>query len=253
MLKTAKDLESTHPNSVAFLDFSDKDFDLPVVITPSNISSTMWHKFLDLALGDLSNMIAPSTVVFCEGSIEGKGAKNFDATVYKSIFSGKHSDVEFCSIGSCSEIENLENVSMRIVTDLLKSSNVIKIVDRDDKSEIEVTELLKKGIKTLKRRHIECYLLDDEIIDKLCRVKGKDDKIADCMALKASEMSKSVARGNAIDDVKSASGAIYVGLKKVLGLVACGNTRESFLRDTMTPLITEETQVYKELEKEIFG
>lgn len=32
----------------------------------------------------------------------------------------------------------------------------------------------------------------------------------------------------------------------------CRNKKDSFFRDTITPLITEDTQVYRELESEIF-
>ena len=49
-----------------------------------------------------------------------------------------------------------------------------------------------------------------------------------------------------------ASGEIYVELKKTLGLNQCGNTKDAFFRDTLAPLVTEETQIYKDLEKEIF-
>jgi hypothetical protein len=41
-------------------------------------------------------------------------------------------------------------------------------------------------------------------------------------------------------------------LKKILGLTQCGNNISSFLRDTMAPLVTQETTVYKDLEKQIF-
>lgn len=60
-------------------------------------------------------------------------------------------------------------------------------------------------------------------------------------------------RLNPIDDIKSASGMIYTYLKQILSLAKCGNTKDAFLRDTMAPLITSETQIYKDLEKEIFG
>lgn len=253
MLKTAKELELAHPGSVVFLDFSDKDYDVPVVLTPSAITSTIWHKFMDLALGELSNMIAPSTVVFCEGTSKGRSVKNFDAVVYKRIFSSKYADVEFSSVGSCSEIENPDNVSMQIVKNLLKSSQIIKLVDRDDKSSQEIEDLKKNGIKVLNRRHIECYMLDDEILRKLCTSKGMDDKIDECLSMKTTAINESIKRGNSNDDVKSAAGDIYNGLKQILGLTACGNKTHTFLRDTIAPLITEDTQVYKDLEKEIFS
>lgn len=42
------------------------------------------------------------------------------------------------------------------------------------------------------------------------------------------------------------------GIKMPVCLRQCGNKKDSFLRDTITPLITEDTQVYRELESEIF-
>lgn len=116
-----------------------------------------------------------------------------------------------------------------------------------------VSECNTRGIKVLSRRYIECYLLDDEIITKLCQVNGRDDKIEECLEIKKKCLSDTVERGNPVDDVKSASGTMTVFFKRILKLRQCGNTREAFLRDTMAPLITEETQVYKCLGNEIFG
>lgn len=253
MLKAAKELEEANPGTVAFIDFSDKDFDSPVIIHPSTITSTIWHKFLDFAIGDFANLIAPARVVFCEGTTLGRSIKNFDAVVYKKIFSNKYSDTEFSSVGSCSEIENPDNISMQIVTNLLKHSQIIKFVDRDDKSAQEVSDLNAKGIKVLNRRHIECYLFDDEIIEKLCVSVNHLELLPDCLTMKAAAISNSVNRGNPPDDIKSASGEIYVGLKRLLGLTGCGNKTHTFLRDTMAPLVTEDTNVYKLLEQEIFN
>lgn len=253
MLKAAKELEEINPGTVAFIDFSDKDFDSPVVIYPSTITSTIWHKFLDLAIGDLANLIAPNRVVFCEGTSLGRSLKNFDAVVYKKIFSGKYPDTEFTSVGSCSEIENPDNVSMQIVTNLLRHSHIIKFVDRDDKSPQEIAELNAKGIKVLNRRHIECYLFDDEIIERLCISVGHPELLQDCIIMKNNAVSSSIARGNPNDDIKSAAGEIYNGLKKTLRLTGCGNKTHTFLRDTMAPLVTEDTNIYQLLEQEIFS
>lgn len=41
---------------------------------------------------------------------------------------------------------------------------IIKIVDRDDRSEKEVSDLEAKGIQVLKKRNLESYLLDDSVI-----------------------------------------------------------------------------------------
>jgi hypothetical protein len=42
-------------------------------------------------------------------------------------------------------------------------------------------------------------------------------------------------------------------LKTILSLTQCGNNADAFLRDTIAPLVTSETEVYKQLEADIFG
>ena len=253
MLKAAKELEEKYPNTVCFLNFTDMDFDASVVIRPSTIDATIWNKFLELAFGDFAKLIAPQRVVFCEGTAQGRAYKNFDAQIYSRIFASKYPDTSFVSIGSCSELEDENNISMKIISQVLKNSTIIKFVDRDDKSEGEINDLKTKGIKVLNKRHIECYLLDDEIITKLCTSLSKEDKITECLNFKKQAITESIGRGNPTDDIKSASGKIYTGLKRLLSLTKCGNTKDAFLRDTIAPLITEDTQIYKELESEIFG
>lgn len=253
MLQKAKELEKQKPGTVCFLNFADIDFDSSVVITPSKIDTTIWNTFLELAFGDFAKLIAPQKVVFCEGTEKGRKYKNFDAQIYNRIFSSKYPDTSFVSIGSCSELEDENNVSMNIISQVLRNSTIIKFVDRDDKSDEEIAELQAKGIKVLMKRHIECYLLDDEIIKRLCNSVSKEDKIEECLNSKAKIIEKSIKRGNPADDIKSASGDIFVSLKRILELTKCGNTKDAFFRDTITPLITEETQIYKDLEKEIFS
>lgn len=253
MLKEAEDIEEKNPGTVVFLDFDNRDFDLAEVIKPTMISRTIWDRFFDLAFADFSKLIAPRRIVFCEGTSQGRKYKDFDAQIYGKILGEKHHDTTFISIGSCSELEDIENQSMKIVSNILKSSEIVKFVDRDDKSEVEVDEILAKGIRTSARRHIECYAFDDEIIKKLSISCAKGELADECLQAKCDAMAESESRGNPNDDIKSASGKIFTELKRILGLTQCGNNKCAFIRDTMTPLITEETNVYKEIESEIFG
>ncbi|MCR6740730.1 AAA family ATPase [Aeromonas dhakensis] len=253
MLKEAEEIEERNPGTVVFLDFDNRDFDLTETIQPTQISRAIWDRFFDLAFADFSKLISPQKIVFCEGTSQGRKYKDFDALIYGKILGEKYHGATFVSVGSCSEIEDMENQSVKIVSSILKSSEIIKFVDRDDKSDGEVVELLEKGIRTSRRRHIECYLLDDEIIRKLCTTSGKEDLIEDCLQAKASAIQESVERGNPQDDIKSASGKIFTEIKRVLDLTQCGNNKCAFLRDTIAPLVTEETLVYREIENEIFG
>ena len=66
-------------------------------------------------------------------------------------------------------------------------------------------------------------------------------------------MANSVSRKHAPDDYKSAKGDIYNALKTNLGLTKCGNNADTFIRDTLAPIITEDMEIYKRLESEIFS
>jgi len=253
MLKEAEEIEETNPDTVVFLDFDNRDFDLAEVMRPAKISRTIWDRFFDLAFADFSELIAPRRIVFCEGTSQGRRYKDFDAQIYGKILGEKHHDAIFISIGSCTELEDIENQPMKIVSKILKSSEIIKFVDRDDRSDQEIQELFDKGIKTSERRHIESYVFDDEIIEKLCHSCNKAELKDECLKVKSDAVDDSCSRGNPPDDIKSASGKIFIELKRLLELTQRGNNKCAFIRDTMAPLITEETNVYQEIENEIFG
>jgi predicted ATPase len=253
MLKEAEDIEEKNSGTVVFLDFDNKDFDLAEIIQPTKISRAIWDRFFDLAFADFSKLISPTRIVFCEGTSIGRKYKDFDALIYGKILGEKHHDATFVSIGSCSEIEDIENQSVKMISNILKSSKIIKFVDRDDKSDGEVAELLDKGIKISSRRHIESYLFDDEVIHKLCAHLQKEELIEECLQAKIQAIAESITRGNPPDDIKSASGKIFTEIKRILELTQCGNNKCAFLRDTIAPLVTEDTNVYQQLENEIFG
>ena len=253
MLKQAELLEQQNPGSVVFLDFDNRDFDLTETIKPAKIDKTIWDRFFDLAFADFSQLIAPARIVFCEGTSKGRKYKDFDAQIYTKIFENKYHDTKFVSIGSSTEIENIENQSVKVVSNILKTSSIIKFIDRDDNSPEQIAELLGKGIKTSSKRHIESYMLDDEIIEKLCVSIGKPELLTDCLTAKQTAIQGSISRNNAVDDIKSASGQIFTELKRILSLTQCGNNQCAFIRDTIVPLVTEETNIYKQLEQEIFG
>ena len=253
MLKQAELIEQANSGTVVFLDFANRDFDLTEVMKPALINKAIWDRFFDLAFADFSQLIAPNRVVFCEGTSQGRKYKDFDAQIYGKIFEQKYHETKFLSIGSSSELEIIENQSVRIVANILKSSSIIKFIDSDDKSPQEVQELLTKGIKTSNRRHIESYLFDNELIIKLCNSNGKPELVQDCLDAKKQAIHESISRGHPADDIKSASGNIFTEIKRILGLTQCGNNKCAFIRDTMTPLVTEDTTVYQELENEIFN
>ena len=253
MLQEAEEIEKEHPGTVAFLDFGGRDFDLDQIIRPAKIGKAVMDKFYELAFGDFAKLMLPRIIVFCEGDPNGGKRKDFDKAIYSTIFAETHPEAFFISGGSCNDIEKIEQTHGEIISTLLENTTVIKIVDRDDRSDTEVLELKGKGIKVLKERNLESYILDDEVIKKLCESVRKAEEYGDCIKEKKAALESSKSRGNAIDDYKSARGDIYTALKRRLALTKCGNNADTFIRDTLSPLITPDMSVYRRLEEEIFG
>ena len=67
MLRRAFDIWSGDPASTTFLDFTGLDLDSPVTLRPATPSREFWKRTLDVALGDLATLVAPSRIVLCEG------------------------------------------------------------------------------------------------------------------------------------------------------------------------------------------
>ncbi len=253
MLQEAEEIEKEHSGTVVFLDFGGRDFDTDQIIRPAKIGKAVLDKFYELAFGDFAKLMLPQVIIFCEGDPNGKKRKDFDKSIYTTIFGDNHPEAFFISGGSCNDIEDIESKHGEIINSLLQNTRLIKIVDRDDRTDQEVEDLRQKCIKVLSRRNLESYLLDDMLIQKLCEHFDQPEKYEECIEKKRAAIESSIGRGHPFDDIKSARGDIYNALKSILGLTQCGNNADTFIRDTMAPLLTSEMDIYKELEQEIFG
>jgi len=252
VMRKAKELSQTvQEDTVIFIDFGETDFDQETTLKPASIDGLMWEKFLSIALDDYASNLSPEILVMCEGNINGRKRKNFDAYLYKKIFGSKYPQLVFVSGGSSNELKNPEHLGFNLLDEVLVNTKLVKLIDRDDQSNQEVEELIKQHIMVTSRRHIESYLLDDELITKLTEIQGKAELVDQALQIKQNAIQSSVKRGNPKDDMKSASGDIYNDLKKLLNLTRCGNNPDMFMRDTMVTFLIEDTKVYQEMEEEI--
>lgn len=165
MLKQAKKLAEEHPNEVVFINFDGYDFDETVVLEPTDCDAAIWNKMIEISFDDYAAYISPETIVFCEGSARGHTRQNFDARCYTNIFKNIVPKPLFISSGSCSEIENVKKLK-GIASILSPESEIIILIDRDDRSEEEIRDLEAEGITVLSKRNLESYLLDDEVLAK---------------------------------------------------------------------------------------
>lgn len=132
-----------------------------------------------------------------------------------------------------------------------KSAWVIEIVDRNEAMDDDIKWNAKRGIRTLSQTTIESYLLDNEVLTKLCEDHDAFDKVEDLLDAKQEVLDS---RGlKAFDNLKPIVQQVYGAAQKALKSAYLGNSKESFLRDILAPLIQPGMQVYEELERDIFS
>lgn len=251
MLKEARKLAMEHGEEIVFLNFDGYDFDEEVTIEPSNYNTDLWDKMLEITLDDYSSFISPEIIVFCEGNNQGKKRKDFDARCYTNIFSNAYPNTLFYSLGSCNDIEKSATI-INFIKAISPNSQIIRIIDRDDRTKEEIAELNEADIKVLSMRNLESYILSDEVLKKWCISTNQESKIPDILKIKQDCLEESIKRGNASDDLKSPANDTCTKIKKYLGLTQCGNNGETIMRDTLSKLITPDMDIYKILEKDIF-
>jgi hypothetical protein len=255
MMRKARSLHDASPDQVAFLDFSDKDFDVPVVLEPVQPTRTFWRGVLAVALDDLADLVVAKTIVVCEGNprtpVPGKNQEH-DARCYAIIFGELMPDVEFVSAGNASDVQTDRLAIMGSLRKIAKGVNVIPLVDRDDHSPQDVNDFEVAGYRVLARRQLESYLFDDEVLDALCDSVGQAGEKGLVRQIKTDAIAASVTRGNLADDVKRAAGEIFQKIRQRFQLSGTGNDTESFERNVLCPLIKPSLTVYRELRHAIF-
>jgi len=250
VMRAAQELAASLPNSVCVLNFDDLDPDQHEILTPVSIEKTSLEKMMSIALDDLNEQIMPEHIVLCEGSATGKTRKNFDADIYNEIFNSKYSNTVFISAGNCDQVDHIGIILDEVLKQTFPKSTVHRLIDRDDLSAPQVEKKEADGITVLPKRNLESYLLDDELLSALAVASSHPDKVEQIIKAKNDELiaSSSPPRNNPSDDLKSCAGKIYTESKIILNITQCGNNADAFMKDSLTPLFTENLGIYKELE-----
>jgi energy-coupling factor transporter ATP-binding protein EcfA2 len=253
MLRRARDLYNENPDQVVFLDF-ERDFDQKQIIFPIKPDRTFWQRSLKVALDDLAELVAPQTIIACEsGKKDGAPGEGFDSKIYNSIFASEFPESRFVSIGSSTDMKGDRFLVVQAVANLLEGIDVIRLIDRDGMSEPEIAEHEKNGYRVLRRRNIEAYMFDDDVLRRLCDASGQTDKTDALLAAKQEAIEAAAAHGHPRDDIKKASGRITDACRRILQLQNSGKSSRAFMRDTLAPLIVPNTPAYEELRLIIFA
>jgi predicted ATPase len=178
--KAAEIYRNSSGKNAVILDLSEKNFDQNTEIKPLVPTSAEMRRLFMVALEDLSSMVIPSKIYFCEGKSRYDTSQlsiqrlEFDAEVLKKIFFNQ--DVIFISCGGKNMVQNAHQILLKIIKEAGGLREIYSIIDRDNLTEEERGRKMNNdsSLKIWSRREIENYLFDKEIIQIYCRQNSKD-------------------------------------------------------------------------------
>jgi predicted ATP-dependent endonuclease of OLD family len=161
------------------LDFSEKDyFNGEQTIHPMKATRRNWQRIFQTALEDLTGLIAPKKIYYCEGRTEPTTTgveQGMDAQIYNQIFEEEYSDTLFVSSGGNTEPLINSSVAIKVLSKAFSGVELYLLKDKDNKTDQDRLTFLGESTsnRMLLRREIENYIFDSEVIKKCCVANGK--------------------------------------------------------------------------------
>jgi len=153
------------------------------ILYPIKRSLKKWKEIFESALDDLTGLISPKRIIYCEGKdrpgLSGE-ERGFDAKVLNIIFGEKYYDTLFVSSGGNTELDQRSEIALSIISKFLKDIEILVFKDRDVSSGKINTEQDRqiylqtnpKNFRIMKRWEIENYLFDKEVLTEYCSKNG---------------------------------------------------------------------------------
>ena len=233
MMRRARDIEANHPGTVVFLNFGDLDFDLPQIIEPTKPDRQFWKKAHQVALDDLAALVARNGWLSARGIRRQRGRYVTTPTMHDvtSVSSRRSTQgpVSFrwaTTGGFRRQVRTGPSVAV-----LVDGLDVVRLIDRDDRSDQEIADAQGDGVRVLSRRNLESYLFDDDMLRTLASSVNQEDK-ADELIAEKKRIVDAESDSSPSDNLKHASGQIYNVCKNTLNLTQRGKQRRSFYAPT---------------------
>lgn len=218
-------------------------------LTPTKVNRKTWQRLFATALDDLSLLICPEIIIYCEGRAEPKKdgtERGLDADVFNTIFSKQHPEALFISSGGNTELDQRSDIAIAILSKVFPNLKIWVLKDRDmasGKNTDEKTRQLylqnnPENHRVLKRFEIENYLYDKEVLQEYCMRNGLifDESIYN----------------TAVQDIVNDNLKDHTGqIKNCCNLIGSINA-EKFKRN-LAECVIDTMKVYEELEAVIFN
>ncbi|KWS30070.1 AAA family ATPase [Pseudomonas syringae] len=164
---------------IIYFDENDNLASQPKTLTPTPKTSAMWRKIFGVALDDLTHLLSPKRIIYCEGrDSPGSGGieRGMDAQAYNSIFNEKYPDTLFISSGGNTELDQRSDIAIAILSKALPDLEILLLKDRDSGSGRGVSAeqreiyLSTNGDhhRMLNRWEIENYIFSKDVLTHYC-------------------------------------------------------------------------------------
>lgn len=237
-------LQSDLKDKCSILDFSQEDyFNGEKNIYPIKTTRNNWKRIFETALEDLTGLISPEVIIYCEGKKEpdkNGEEQGLDAEIYNEIFSEECSEFLFVSSGGNTELDKNSEIALKILNKAFNGVRVVLLKDRDingDGTEtssdqrLEWLKVNENARRMLDRREIENYLYDFEVISKAYPIVTFE------------------IYAGLITDIKNQNVKDITG--QIMSLCSVNNISKDNFKKNLATFITVDTQIYKELKSVI--
>lgn len=221
-----------------------------ITLIPVANNRTTWKSIFSTALDDLTGLIAPNRIIYCEGRDKPRrdgSERGLDAQVLNNIFNTEYPDTVFVSSGGNTKLDQRSSIALAILGKVFPNMEIWVFKDRDMASgkpisESDRTEYLAnqdERFRVMKRWEIENYLFDKEVLKKYCIENQKTfDEI---------KYDENFTPEDLIDsDIKS-----KFSLIKSICSISTSISADNF-KINLSELITSDMNVYQELKSCIF-
>ena len=219
-----------------------------ITLTPVANNRTTWKSIFGTALDDLTGLIAPNRIIYCEGRAEPRrdgSERGLDAQVLNNIFNTEYPDTVFVSSGGNTELDQRSEIALAILGKVFPDMEILVFKDRDMASgklvsESDRTEYLAhkdERFRVMKRWEIENYLFDEEVLRKYCVLNEK-------------EFDEAKYKQNFTDLINSDVKSKFSLIKSICS-ISTPISSDNF-KINLSKLITSDMSVYKELKSCIF-
>jgi len=163
------------------LDFGEKDyFQGAHTIIPIIPNRKNWQRIFQTALEDLTYLLSPKRIIYCEGKPnpgENNKEEGLDANVLNNIFGEEFPDSLFVSSGGSDVLKNA-NLALSIINKAFPTVELLRLKDKDENNDLGRDNFLKedRSNRMLKRRDLENYLFDKELLRNYCDANSIDFK-----------------------------------------------------------------------------